>query len=166
MAERTRGYAQRIDIRIDIDSVWNALIDPATVSRWYAPATRIDARERGIYTVNLEPTLALEANIDVFVPPRRLRLIYMPFPGMPDDGAVIVEDFLLDRDDAAAREAGVSAVTVLRLLGSGIPDSAAWNRVYMRLRTGWERALPRLKVLLERPPAGREGPKFRPLTGY
>jgi uncharacterized protein YndB with AHSA1/START domain len=164
VAEGSRGYAQRVDIRAGIDAVWQALIDPKILQVWYARAVRIDARERGFYSIVLEGNLPLEANIDVFVPPRRLRLIYMPFPGMPDEGTVIVEDFLLDRDDAAAREAGIAAVTVLRVLGSGIPQSAEWNPVYIRLRTGWERALPRLKVLLERPP-GPAGPQFTRLTG-
>jgi hypothetical protein len=164
MAAGSRGYAQRVDIRAGIDAVWQALIDPAVLELWYAKAVRIDARERGFYSIILEGNIPLEADIDVFVPPRRLRLIYMPFPAMPDEGTVIVEDFLLDRDDAAARAAGTAAITVLRVLGSGIPDSNAWNPVYMRLRTGWERALLRLKVLLERPPAP-PGPRFTPLTG-
>jgi uncharacterized protein YndB with AHSA1/START domain len=165
MAEGMRGYAQRVDIRAGIDVVWQALLDPNTLERWYARAVRIDARERGIYSITLEGGPTLEANIDVFAPPRRMRLIYMPFPGMPDEGTVIVEDFLLDRDEVAARGAGVAAITVLRVLGSGFPEGNAWHPVYSRLRSGWERALPRLKVLLERPP-GRTGPQFTPLTGF
>jgi uncharacterized protein YndB with AHSA1/START domain len=158
MAEGTRGYAQRVDIRASIETVWQALIDPKILSQWYAPALRIDARERGIYSVRLDAKHTLEAHIDVFVPPRRLRLIYMPFAGVPDEGAVVVEDFLLDRDENASREAGSAAVTVLRLLGSGIPESSAWNPIYQRLRTGWGRALLRLKILLERPPGSAGAP--------
>jgi len=55
-------------------------------------------------------------------------------------------------------------VTILRLMGSGIPQSSDWHSTYVALRRGWERALLRLKVLLERPP-GRAGPSFKPLTG-
>ena len=65
--------------------------------------------------------LQREAHIDVFRPPRRLRLIYMPFPDLPDEGTVVVEDFLLDRDPDGGARQGVSAVTVLRLMGSGVP---------------------------------------------
>jgi uncharacterized protein YndB with AHSA1/START domain len=158
MAEGTRGYAQRVDIRASIETVWQALVDPKILGQWYAPAVRIDARERGIYSVRLDAKHTLEAHIDVFVPPRRLRLIYMPFAGMPDEEAVVVEDFLLDCDETAPPEAAAAAVTVLRLLGSGIPDSSAWNPIYQRLRTGWGRALLRLKVLLESPPGTAGAP--------
>jgi hypothetical protein len=89
----------------------------------------------------------------------------MPLPDLPDDGAVIVEDFLLDRDPKAARADGVSAVTVLRLLGSGVPEDGEWHSTYTAIRRGWERALLRLKVLLERPPE-RPGPAFDRLTGF
>ncbi|HEY2417282.1 MAG TPA: SRPBCC domain-containing protein [Steroidobacteraceae bacterium] len=160
----TRGYAQRVDIHVDIEVVWQALIDPALMAKWYAPGARIDAREGGNYCVRHADDLQREAHIDVFLPPRRLRLIYMPLPDLPDDGAVIVEDFLLDRDAGAARAGGADAHTVLRLLGSGVPEDSEWHGTYTQLRRGWERALLRLKVLLERPPE-RSGPEFGRLTG-
>jgi hypothetical protein len=92
------------------------------------------------------------------VPPRRLRLIYMPFAGMPDKEAVVIEDFLLDHDETAAPEAAAAAITVVRLLGSGVPDGSVWNPIYQRLRTGWGRALLRLKIMLERPPGTAGAP--------
>jgi uncharacterized protein YndB with AHSA1/START domain len=171
MSEGSRGYAQRVDINADVDVVWRALLDPVALALWYAPGARIDAREGGLYNARhgIEPGIEREAHIDVFRPPRRLRLIYMPLPGLPDGGTVMVEDFLLDRDPAAARAQGVGAVTVLRLMGSGIPETAAWQSTYVALRRGWERALPRLKVLLEKPAAPPEpppGPSFMRLTGF
>ena len=171
VSDGTRGYAQRVDIHVDIDLVWRALVDPATLALWYAPGARIDAREGGLYYARhgIEPGIEREAHIDIFRPPRRLRLIYMPLPGLPDAGSVVIEDFLLDRDPAAASTLGVGAVTVLRLMGSGIPETGAWQSTYMALRRGWERALPRLKVLLEKqsaPPDPPAGPNFMRLTGF
>lgn len=162
MSDGTRGYAQRVDINVDVATVWHALLDPETLALWYAPGARVDAREGGLYHARhgIEPGIEREAHIDVFRPPRRMRLIYMPLPGLPDAGSVLVEDFLLE---------GSNAVTVLRLMGSGIPEHAAWHSTYVALRRGWERALPRLKVLLEKPRAAPEtpqGPDFRPLTGF
>ncbi|HEY6453401.1 MAG TPA: SRPBCC domain-containing protein [Steroidobacteraceae bacterium] len=166
MSDATRGYAHRVDIHAQVEAVWQALIDPALLARWYSPGTgvRIDAREGGTYGARHGADLDREAHIDVFLPPRRLRLIYMPLPGLPDDGVVIVEDFLLDGDPLAAQAAGVPALTVLRLLGSGVPDGMDWGATYLALRRGWERSLLRLKVLLERPPE-RAGPSFNRLTG-
>jgi uncharacterized protein YndB with AHSA1/START domain len=166
MSDGTRGYAQRVDIVADIELVWRALLEPAMLAQWYAPDARVDAREGGVYSARHGGELEREAHIDVFLPPRRLRLIYMPLPNLPDSGSVMVEDFLLDRDPNAARVQAVGAVTVLRLMGSGIPEIPAWHQTYVALRRGWDRALPRLKVLLEKqPPAPDDPPKFMRLTG-
>jgi uncharacterized protein YndB with AHSA1/START domain len=153
MPQQTRGYAHRVDIRADIAAVWQSLIDPARLMRWYAPQARVDAREGGSYWVRLDAELTREAHIDVFLPPRRLRLIYMPSPELPNDETVIVDDFLLHSETPAPEKGG--ALTILRLLGSGIPDGQEWNPLYLRLRTGWERGLLRLKASLEpaKPPA-------------
>jgi uncharacterized protein YndB with AHSA1/START domain len=158
MSDGTRGYAQRVDIGADIDLVWRALVEPALLAQWYAPGARIDAREGGVYHVRHGTEFEREAHIDVFRRPHRLRLIYMPLPDLPDEGTVLVEDFLLDPDPNAARAHGLGAVTVVRLMGSGVPESPAWHAAYVALRRGWERALPRLKVLLEKPTAAPAGP--------
>jgi len=42
--------------------------------------------------------------------------------------------------------------TIVRLLGSGIPATPAWEAQYLRLRTGWLQALNRLKIILEAGP--------------
>jgi uncharacterized protein YndB with AHSA1/START domain len=146
---QTRGYVHRVDIRAELEDVWQALIEPAILARWHVPNARVDARVNGSYWTRLDANLAREAHIDVYQPPRRLRLIYMPLPKLPDEGAVLVDDFLIDRDEAASRHVGVN-MAIVRLMGSGIPDEREWDAMYGRLRTGWERALLRLKVLLER----------------
>lgn len=167
MADGTRGYAHRIDICADVAQVWRALTEPALLAEWYAPEARVDAREGGVWRAR-HGDMEREAHIDVFLPPRRLRMVFMPLPGVPDDGTVLVEDFLLDRDPKAAQKQEVPEVAVLRLMGSGIPETTSWHPVYVALRRGWERALPRLKVLLEMPaepePAarGRPAPPPRP----
>ena len=111
----------------------------------------MDAREGGSYWFRPEPDLTREAHIDVFQPPRRLRLIYMPMADLPDDEGVIVDDFLLDAHNPARADA--ERGTVLRLLGSGVPETRAWETMYVRLRNGWERALLRLKASLEKSPS-------------
>jgi uncharacterized protein YndB with AHSA1/START domain len=150
MAKQSRGYVHRVDIRAEIDDVWQALIDPAVLAKWYVPNARIDAREGGSYWTRLDGNVVREAHIDIFTPPRRLRLLYMPLPNLPDNGSVLVDDFLIDTDEAASRDAGAH-VTIMRLMGSGVPDGREWDAMYMRLRGGWERALMRLKISFERP---------------
>jgi uncharacterized protein YndB with AHSA1/START domain len=140
MAEKTRGYAHRIDIVAPATSVWLGLLDPALIARWMAPGARVKARAGGSYFVVPEPGFEREAHIDVFEPGRRLRLIYQHPPGLPEFDGAVVEDFLFETDGGS---------TILRLLGSGIPEGKAWDAYYLKLRFGWERGLARLKVLLE-----------------
>ncbi len=142
MSPRARGYAQRVDVLSDAATVWRALTTSEVLRRWCAPEADIVAREGGVLRGAPDPDLALEAHIDVFQPPRRMRLIYLPSPDLPSADSTVVEDFMLDDSRGP--------VTVVRLLGSGFPATEAWDALYLRMRTGWERALPRLKVLVER----------------
>ena len=141
MAERTRGYAHRIDVNAPIDMVWHGLIDPKMLSLWYGPGARVTAKAGGSFYVRADRDLEREAHIDVFEPGRRLRLIYMPPPGLPESEAVIVDDFILDTEQDVA---------VLRLLGSGFPMEESWDPYYQRLRAGWGQALARLKIAVEK----------------
>lgn len=154
--DRTRGYAHRVDVRAPPEAVWQALTDVQQVALWYVPRVRIDARAGGRYWVQGADAWGRDAHIDVFDAPRRLRLIYLPDADLPASdrnsagdadtvaAAVPVDDFLI---------VGQGEITVLRLLGSGLPPGVAWDAYFMRLRLGWEQALRRLKTLLERPAA-------------
>src|SRR5471032_2811611 len=115
MAQQTRGYAHRVDLGVDIAEVWKSLVEPARLARWYAPQARVDAREGGSFWMQIDAELTREAHIDIFLPPRRLRLIYMPLAGAPSDDTVMVDEFLL-HSEVAAPDKG--ALTILRLLGS------------------------------------------------
>src|SRR5262249_17979847 len=121
MGRQSRGFVHRVDIRADLPEVWQALVDPKVLAQWHVNDARIDAREGGVYWTRLAANLTREAHIDIFQPPRRLRLIYMPQPGLPDDGAVVVDDFLLDHGPLSGPEESPSPTTVLRLMGSGFP---------------------------------------------
>ncbi len=156
---RSRGYVHRVDVHAEVTDVWQAMIDPTILARWHVPDVRVDPREGGSYWMRLGPKFEREAHIDIFKPPQRLRLLYLPAPDLPDTGAVPVDDFLLDPDQAASRTSG-GPVTVVRLMGSGIPEEREWDPMYIRLRGGWERALLRLKAMFE---PGKEA--GRPATG-
>lgn len=140
MAERTRGYAHRVDVKAPTELLWRGLIAPELLALWYGPGARVDARRGGSYFVRADRDLEREAHIDVFEPGRRLRLIYMPPRDLPPSEAVLVDDFILNAEQDNA---------VLRLLGSGFPQDEAWDGYYQRLRGGWAQALARLKVCIE-----------------
>jgi len=140
MPLKTRGFAQRIDIEAPVTRVWNVLCSPTLLSRWLAQDARIRPQKGGSWSGTIAPGLERHAMIDVFDPPRRLRLIYLP----PDDLSVfdgaVADDVLLEGDNGR---------TIVRLLCSGVPDLPEWNTHYMRLRSASERALSRLKMVVE-----------------
>ena len=126
---------------------------------WSGAEADIVPRIGGLYRLGAAPR-AREAHIDVFEPNRRLRLIYFGDPSLPPCASAIVDDFLLDARNGPGK-------TSLRLLGSGIPEAAAWDAFYKRARLGWERSLARIKVTLENPPRPRtpSPPVDPPLPG-
>jgi uncharacterized protein YndB with AHSA1/START domain len=141
MSGRTRGYAHRVDIAAGAAPVWKAMTDTASLRKWCSPDAQISAREGGHFRASVDRITELEAHIDVWVPQRRMRLIYLPSDELPDKDSAIVDDFILDASDPSK--------TVVRLLGSGFPVGQQSDELYLRLRTGWERAVARLKVMVE-----------------
>ena len=153
MAERTRGYAHRININAPIQLLWRGLIEPELLVLWCGPGPRVSARAAGSFYVRLNGDVEREALIDVFDPARRLRLIYLPPRDLPESEAVIIDDFMLDTEQGVA---------VLRLLGSGFPQEELWEPLFIRLRAGWALALARLKVCMEQIASGKVPGKFQP----
>lgn len=141
MKDKTRGYAHRIDLTVDVHTVWQALTDPAVLATWCSPKAEIRARAGGLFRACVDRVTELEAHIDVCEPGRRLRLIYLPSAKLPPADSALIDDFILE----PVRAGG----TILRLLGSGVPGAREWDTQYLRLRTGWQAAMTRLKALIE-----------------
>jgi uncharacterized protein YndB with AHSA1/START domain len=120
--------------------VWTALCGPALIQLWLGPDAKIRPQQGGSWTATIAPGLTREAMIDVFEPPRRLRLIYLPPVELSASDSTMVDDILLD---------GEGETTIVRLLCSGVPDAPDWNPLYSKTRAAAERALARLKVLVE-----------------
>src|ERR1700674_905593 len=158
----TRGYAHLVEIDVPVARVWRALTEPGLIRIWSGQEAEMDARQGGSYRIGKRSGTAREAHIDVFEVNRRLRLIYLNGKDSPPSDTAAVDDFILDTRRGEGK-------TSLRLLGSGIPDAAAWDRSYASIRMGWERFLARIKVTLESPPVPKKpakvAPKDPPLPG-
>lgn len=145
MRSATRGYLQSFRCDAPSGALWDALVRPEGLARWYAQRAEIEARPGGRYFVSTRLLGDREAHIDVFEPTRRLRLIYDPHPDWPPAGDhVIVEDFLIDENPR-----GDEGATVIRLLGSGVPDSQVWDLTFKRLRSAWAVSFSYLEKFLE-----------------
>jgi uncharacterized protein YndB with AHSA1/START domain len=141
MSDKDRGYAHRVDVLADASEVWRALTEAAQLTRWCSPRAEIRARQGGLFRACVDRVTEFEAHIDVFEPRRRLRLIYLPARELPPAETVMVDDFILDP---------MPGGTIVRLLGSGVPATPEWDTQYRRLRTSWQQAMTRLKVLVEK----------------
>jgi uncharacterized protein YndB with AHSA1/START domain len=140
MTLKTRGFAHRIDIAVDPPKVWTVLCGPTLMPLWMGTDARIKPQKGGHWSGTTAPGFHREAIIDVFDPPRRLRLIYLTPPDLPVFDGAVVDDYLIDAEGPA---------TVVRLLCSGVPDLPEWSAHFMKARLQAERALARLKVLCE-----------------
>ena len=137
---KTRGFAHRIDIEAAPPKVWTALCGPMLAPLWLGKDARIRPQQGGSWSATLAPGLTRDGMIDVFDPPRRLRLIYLTPPELPPFEGAVVDDVMLE---------GAEGQTVVRLLCSGVPDSPEWTPHFVKMRGASERALARLKVLVE-----------------
>jgi uncharacterized protein YndB with AHSA1/START domain len=158
----TRGYAHLVEVDVPVARVWRALTDPGLIRIWSGQEAEIDPRQGGSYRIGQRGAGGRDAHIDIFEANRRLRLIYLKSSDWPPGDSALVDDFILD-----VRKG--EGTTSLRLLGSGVPEAAAWDKSYMKLRLGWERLLARIKVTLESPPVPKKPkntpPKDPPLRG-
>jgi uncharacterized protein YndB with AHSA1/START domain len=160
VSDKLRGYAHRVDIAADADNIWLALTNVQHLKRWCSPTADIKARPGGLFRASVDRVIELEAHIDVFEPGRRLRLIYLPTSELPPGDTAIVDDFILDTTPLAHHGPGGpmgqpgkpmgQPETIVRLLGSGIPSTPDWDAQYRRLRMGWQAAMTRLKVFVEK----------------
>ena len=140
MSDKQRGYVHRVDIHASAEDVWRALTEAAGLRQWCAPDAAIAARRGGLFRASVDRLTEFEAHIDVFEPPRRLRLVYLPARALPPADTVMIDDFILE---AAPRG------TIVRLLAAGVSAAPAWDTQYQRLRMSWHAALQRLKILCE-----------------
>jgi len=158
----TRGYAHLVELEVPVARVWRALTDPGLIRIWSGQDAEIDPRKDGRYRLGSLGGEIREAHIDIFEVNRRLRLIYLKGSHWPPGESAVIDDFLLDVRKGEGKAS-------LRLLGSGVPDAAAWDRTYMRMRMTWERLMARIKVTLESPPVPKPPkvvpPKDPPLEG-
>ena len=140
MPPRLRGFAHRIDIAATPMQVWTALSAPGLVPLWLGIDAKVTPRKGGRWEVTVAPGVTRDAMIDVFEPPRRLRLIYLPPADLPGFDGAVVDDILID---------SAGEQTIVRLLCSGVPDLPEWTPLFTKVRATSERALSRLKVMVE-----------------
>jgi uncharacterized protein YndB with AHSA1/START domain len=140
MRRQARGYMQGFETAASATALWHALTDPAALRLWYATEAMVEPRAGGRYCVTSRLFGRREATIEQFEPGMRLQLLYDPtadWPVLPD--GALVEDFLIDERKGQR---------LLRVMGTGVPAGEEWERMLVRLRTGWALAFAQLQMRL------------------
>lgn len=138
--EITRRFEQKVRLKCSIEHAWTALTDEEQLQRWFAREVDIAARIGGQFKAELHDGSAVDAIIDVFMPPRRLRLAQRTPDGEgPLPSGPVIEELVLTQDKEAV---------VLRVTVSGIPADEDWEGFYRRTEAHWETSLGELKKLL------------------
>lgn len=141
MADGPRGYAIRIDIQADGRRVWRGFNESPHLARWCSDGAATSARAGGSFRAALDRHREMLAHIDIFEPPRRIRLIHLPAAGAESSDSARVDDILFE-----AR----TTETIVRVLGSGFLANPHDDALLRQYRAGWRLALARMKVYLEK----------------
>ena len=144
----TRRQKHEIEIEAALEDVWQALTDEAMAERWLAKNVDMKARIGGDVRLGFDNDTVLSGRIDMFMPPRRLRIVLQPPEGdAPLASGPITEEIVLSEHD--------STVT-MKVTVRGIPATEDWEQYYRRSEDRWTAALKDLKRVLgdsTRPPS-------------
>lgn len=136
----TRSHREDVSLDAGIDEVWAALTDIERLKSWLVRDGEFRPFIGGPFALTLRDDTELAGRIDIFLPPRRMRLVEEPREGEePLASGPITIDLLLK---AAENR------TELSVMVSGIPASEDWQREYSRSEDRWHDALQELREQL------------------
>ncbi|MGQ0429660.1 MAG: SRPBCC domain-containing protein [Gammaproteobacteria bacterium] len=149
MKRQARGYMQSFETPASRVVLWRALTDPAMLKVWYAAEALVEPRLGGRYSVTSRLFGRRDATIEHFEPGMRMQLLYDPSPDWPPLAeSALVEDFMIDERKGQR---------TIRVVGSGVPQGEEWERMLVRLRTGWALAFAQLQMRLREGSIGTPG---------
>ncbi|HEX7138422.1 MAG TPA: SRPBCC domain-containing protein [Vicinamibacterales bacterium] len=148
---KPRSYEIEIDIKADIQDVWNAFAKAEELVRWFPMQATVKPGPGGSVTMGWTGAFQGVMRIDRWEPPRLLRLIDENARPYDADGsrvgesqaapAQVVVEVLLETREGATR---------LRLVHSGFGQGAAWDDEIEGISTGWPFELRGLRLYLTR----------------
>jgi uncharacterized protein YndB with AHSA1/START domain len=145
-----RKIEKRIEINAPPEAVWKALTDAQELMRWFPLNAKVTPGKGGSIFFSWGPPYEGENLIDVWDPPRRLKLIdnsivnaygQEAWQKITGEVSQVAMDFILE---------GAGGRTVLRLVHSGFGQNANWEDEYDATNRGWDFELGGLKHYLER----------------
>ncbi len=140
----TRSLRDDISISARAEEVWAAITDIDIIKKWLARDGEFRPFIGGTLDLDLRDETKLAGRIDIFLPPRRMRLVLAPREDEePLASGPITLDFILK--DATTEK---DARTELTVIEAGIPASEDWEMEYRRAEDRWHNAFEELKDYL------------------
>ena len=146
----TRAFEMTIEIAVSPDAVWQALTDPAEVTRWFASQADITPGAGGKWMISWDGNWPWTTAIEIWEPRRHLRLIdrnARPFDARGEAALTSVAPMPIALDWYLEGKGGS---TTLRLVHSGFGRGGAWDDEFEGVSLGWPLELNGLKHYLER----------------
>jgi small-conductance mechanosensitive channel len=138
----TRSHRAEIELSATVEDVWTAVTDIEYLKNWLALDGEFTPQIGRPFSLSLRDGSEITGRIDVFLPPRRMRLVLASREGEEplSSGPITVDFQLLERDDKV--QLIISIV--------GIPASEDWEEYYRLSDDRWQNALVELKHALHR----------------
>jgi len=133
----TRSHTAEITTFADRDEIWAALTEIDTLKRWLAKDGEFTPQIGGQLEMTSRDGYSVSGRVDIFIPPRRLRVVLSPSrQDNPLPTGPITMDLAI-RDDNGSNRLVVKV--------AGIPGSEDWEEFYRLSVDRWRVALAELK---------------------
>lgn len=138
----TRSLREDVTVAAPSDEIWAGITDIDALKQWLAKDGEFRPFIGGPFALNLHDDTEMSGRIDIFLPPRRMRLVLAPRKDEePLASGPITIDFILKEDEKEQR-------TELTVIVAGIPASEDWEVDYRRAEDRWHNAFVELKEYL------------------
>ena len=138
----TRSHREELEISGEVPDVWTAITDIEYLKQWLVVDGEFTPQIGRPFSLSLRDGSEMAGRIDVFMPPRRMRLVIAPREGEePLSSGPVTVEFLL-------RELDEKVLLVMSI--AGIPASEDWEEYYRLSEDRWQNALVELKLVLTR----------------
>jgi uncharacterized protein YndB with AHSA1/START domain len=148
----TRSQQHEIEIDATPEAVWRAITDADELAKWFVEQARVTPGEGGEIWVSWGEGQDGKSRIEVWEPGKRLRLALQ---NNADNCGPASENITTPLQSPMIDEYTIetrNGRTVLRLVNSGIPDSADWETYYDGTNRGWDMFFIGLRHYLENHP--------------
>jgi len=138
----TRSHREEVELPVSIDDVWTAITEIDSIKQWLAKDGEFAAHIGGRFSLSLRDGTDSSGRIDIFLPPRRMRLVVALREGdeLLASGPTTIEFSLAEHDKK----------TRLSVSVTGIPATEEWEEDYRRSVDRWQNGLVELHELLAR----------------